>query len=76
MTQKIIESLKEICKQHIKQNQSNKKQVEIYQTIEQILEQENAFLKLDAQTSLNILNDLLKDQKQAYETYILIINNA
>ena len=49
--------------------------IEKHTAIKNILEQKNAFDKIDCATALNILIDILQDKNKALETYKALLLN-
>ncbi len=69
------QELKSICQQKLHQSQldGDKKKIEIYTLINQMLSQENAIKMLGVEISMNMLYDLGFNKKQAQKIYLEFI---
>ncbi len=74
--QKIIENLKQKCSAFINfyTEKNNNIKLNIYKSIEAILNSENVFDKIDATVALNLINDLVNDKLKAKEIYLSLIS--
>ena len=72
---KTIDFLKEKCAELLEQESKNdnEKRITILSTISQILNQQNALIKLDAEIVLNILKDLGFSSKEIPQIYASIL---
>ncbi len=69
------QELKVICQQKLHQSRldGDKKKIEIYTLIDQMLSQENAIKMLGVEISMNMLYDLGFNKKQAQKIYLEFI---
>lgn len=68
---KILNELIQINNQIINkcQQENNSQKLETHQLIASIIEEKNAFEKMDIEIALNIIVDILGDEKNAFDVY-------
>ena len=75
MKEEILNNLKVVCLSKLNESkkQNNEKKIEIYSIINDVLNTENAFDKLNMEIAINMINDLVDDLQKAKEIYMQII---
>lgn len=73
--QETLKELKVICLAKLSDAKANNdaKKIEIYSIINDVLNAENAFDKIDMEIAINMINDLVDDMEKAKKLYIELL---
>ena len=75
--EEIVKNLKVICATKLMEakKENNTKKIEIYSIISDVLNTENAFLRLDMEIAVNMICDLVDDIEKAKHIYMDLLRD-